>query len=91
MPTPTGYTTLLCMEFESGHGNVEELKEKMEIDKANKTITLTALEGHILNLYKTYKINWPDRVSSDYHFLTIVNSHRCLNLDPTLLRSLVSI
>ncbi|PON94471.1 Bet v I/Major latex protein [Trema orientale] len=85
MPAPTGYTTLLCMKFEFTDGNVEELKEKIETDEANKTITLTALEGHILNLYKTYKINWQNLVSSDYHFLTTVNIRHCPALDPALL------
>ncbi|PON66665.1 Major latex protein domain containing protein [Trema orientale] len=37
-------------------GTVEEFKEKMETDEANKTISLTALEGHVLDLYKSYKI-----------------------------------
>ncbi|KAM3705403.1 hypothetical protein ACJW31_03G077500 [Castanea mollissima] len=37
-------------------GNVETLKEKVEIDEANKKVTLTALEGHCLDLYRTYKV-----------------------------------
>ncbi|CAL8995140.1 unnamed protein product, partial [Prunus brigantina] len=38
-------------------GNVETLKEKVEIDEANKLVSLTALEGsHVLDNYKSYKI-----------------------------------
>ena len=39
-------------------GNVETYKEKVEIDEANKRVSLTALEGsHVLdNYYKSYKI-----------------------------------
>ncbi|KAM4119705.1 hypothetical protein ACJW30_03G079700 [Castanea mollissima] len=29
---------------------------KVEIDEANKKVTLTALEGHCLDLYRTYKV-----------------------------------
>lgn len=42
--------------FETTEGNVETLKEKVEIDEANKKVTLTALEGHCLDLYRTYKV-----------------------------------
>ncbi|CAL8097410.1 unnamed protein product [Prunus armeniaca] len=37
-------------------GNVEIFKEKVEIDEANKWVSLTALEGNVLEQYKSYKI-----------------------------------
>ncbi|CAL2232534.1 unnamed protein product [Prunus armeniaca] len=37
-------------------GNVEIFKEKLEIDEANKWVSLTALEGNVLEQYKSYKI-----------------------------------
>ncbi|XP_059448550.1 MLP-like protein 43 [Corylus avellana] len=37
-------------------GEVEVMKEKVEVDDENKLVILTALEGHCLNLYKSYKI-----------------------------------
>ncbi|KAL6192666.1 hypothetical protein ACLB2K_033752 [Fragaria x ananassa] len=37
-------------------GTVETLKEKVEIDEANKRVSLTALEGHVLNKYRSIKI-----------------------------------
>ncbi|PRQ40948.1 putative START-like domain-containing protein [Rosa chinensis] len=35
-------------------GTVETLKEKVEIDEANKRVSFTALEGHVLEQYKNY-------------------------------------
>ncbi|XP_004298474.1 PREDICTED: MLP-like protein 328 [Fragaria vesca subsp. vesca] len=37
-------------------GTVESFKEKVEIDDANKKVSLTALDGHVLEKYKSYKI-----------------------------------
>ncbi|KAI4357632.1 hypothetical protein L6164_001569 [Bauhinia variegata] len=37
-------------------GKAEQMKERVEIDEANKTITFVAIEGHVLELYKTYKV-----------------------------------
>ncbi|KAF2316803.1 hypothetical protein GH714_042144 [Hevea brasiliensis] len=31
------------------------MKEKADVDEANKTITFTAVEGHVLEQYKSYK------------------------------------
>ncbi|KAF2316804.1 hypothetical protein GH714_042145 [Hevea brasiliensis] len=36
-------------------GNPEFFKEKVDVDKVNKTITFTAVEGHVLEQYKSYK------------------------------------
>ncbi|XP_021642474.2 MLP-like protein 329 [Hevea brasiliensis] len=36
-------------------GNPEYFKEKADVDEANKTITFTAVEGHVLEQYKSYK------------------------------------
>lgn len=44
------------LKFEITDGIVEEFKEKMETDEQNKTITLIALGGHVLDLYKSYKV-----------------------------------
>ena len=46
----------LLFSFEPTEGNVETFKEKVEVDDANKKVTLTALKGHCLDLYKTYKV-----------------------------------
>ncbi|KAL6186941.1 hypothetical protein ACLB2K_043059 [Fragaria x ananassa] len=37
-------------------GTVETIKEKVEIDEANKRVSLTALEGHVLDKYRSFKI-----------------------------------
>ncbi|CAL5396712.1 unnamed protein product [Camellia sinensis] len=37
-------------------GKVETFKEKVTIDEENKTIHLTVVEGHCLDLYKSYNI-----------------------------------
>ncbi|KAL7240223.1 hypothetical protein ACSBR2_005982 [Camellia fascicularis] len=37
-------------------GKVETFKEKVTIDEENKTVHLTAVEGHCLDLYKSYNI-----------------------------------
>ncbi|XP_062145685.1 MLP-like protein 328 [Alnus glutinosa] len=37
-------------------GEVEVMKEKVEVDEEKKLVILTALDGHCLNLYKSYKI-----------------------------------
>ncbi|KAH7833797.1 hypothetical protein Vadar_009788 [Vaccinium darrowii] len=37
-------------------GKVETYKEKVSIDEENKTVHLTALEGHLLEVYKSYNI-----------------------------------
>lgn len=42
--------------FEFAEGEVEIMKEKVEVDEEKKLVTLTVLEGHCLNLYKSYKI-----------------------------------
>ncbi|KAB2624187.1 MLP-like protein 34 [Pyrus ussuriensis x Pyrus communis] len=40
-------------------GNVETYKEKVEIDEANKRVSLEALEGsHVLDNYKSYKVTY---------------------------------
>ncbi|KAJ9153087.1 hypothetical protein P3X46_026571 [Hevea brasiliensis] len=31
------------------------MKEKLDVDKVNKTITFTTVEGHVLEQYKSYK------------------------------------
>ncbi|KAM5585436.1 MLP-like protein 43 [Rosa sericea] len=36
-------------------GTVETIKEKVEIDEANKRVSLTALEGHMLEQYRSLK------------------------------------
>ncbi|KAI4338332.1 hypothetical protein L6164_016672 [Bauhinia variegata] len=36
-------------------GKAEIWKEKVEVDEANKKVTFVAVEGHVLDLYKTYK------------------------------------
>ncbi|THF96789.1 hypothetical protein TEA_004188 [Camellia sinensis var. sinensis] len=40
----------------SNVGKVETFKEKVTIDDENKTVHLTAVEGHCLDLYKSYNI-----------------------------------
>jgi hypothetical protein len=42
--------------FVTTEGEVEVMKEKVELDDEKKLVILTALEGHCLNLYKNYKI-----------------------------------
>ncbi|XP_058183532.1 MLP-like protein 328 [Rhododendron vialii] len=37
-------------------GQVETYKEKVSIDEETKTVHMTALEGHCLELYKSYNI-----------------------------------
>ncbi|KAI4357631.1 hypothetical protein L6164_001568 [Bauhinia variegata] len=37
-------------------GKQEQMKEKVEIDEATKTVNFVGIEGHILELYKTYKV-----------------------------------
>ncbi|XP_058216162.1 MLP-like protein 328 [Rhododendron vialii] len=37
-------------------GKVETYKEKVSIDEENKAVHLTALEGHCLELYRSYNI-----------------------------------
>ncbi|KAL7240221.1 hypothetical protein ACSBR2_005980 [Camellia fascicularis] len=37
-------------------GKVETFKEKVTIDEENKTVHLTTVEGHCLDLYKRYNI-----------------------------------
>ncbi|KAJ7942969.1 Major latex protein domain containing protein [Quillaja saponaria] len=39
-------------------GNLEVFKERVEVDEENKTVSLTAVEGHVLDLYKKYKVNF---------------------------------
>ena len=46
----------LLFSFEPTEGNFETFKERVEVDDANKKVTLTALKGHCLDLYKTYKV-----------------------------------
>jgi hypothetical protein len=47
---------LLFFSFVTTEGEVEVLKEKVEVDDEKKLVILTALEGHCLNLYKSYKV-----------------------------------
>lgn len=42
------------MVDEKIEGKVETYKEKVSIDEENKTVRLTALEGHCLELYRSY-------------------------------------
>ncbi|KAK6252285.1 hypothetical protein QUC31_014005 [Theobroma cacao] len=42
--------------FESTEGKVEIFKEKITVDEANKSVTLVALEGHVMEEFKSYKI-----------------------------------
>ena len=52
-----GVTNIFLNVFLSKtEGKDEVLKEKVEIDKENKRMTHTALEGHCLDDYKTYKV-----------------------------------
>ncbi|XP_050232667.1 MLP-like protein 28 [Mercurialis annua] len=37
-------------------GKQEIFKEKVEVDEANKVVIMTAIEGHILEQYKSFKI-----------------------------------
>ncbi|KAJ4844902.1 hypothetical protein Tsubulata_015076 [Turnera subulata] len=37
-------------------GKKEIFKEKIEVDEANKSFTMTAVGGHLLEQYKSYKI-----------------------------------
>lgn len=53
-PNQTDGNLLFC--FESAEGEVEVFKEKVEVDDEKKLVTLTALDGHCLNLYKSYKV-----------------------------------
>lgn len=36
-------------------GKQEIFKEKIEVDEINKSVTMIALEGHVMELYKSYK------------------------------------
>ncbi|XVF43615.1 hypothetical protein PTKIN_Ptkin02bG0054300 [Pterospermum kingtungense] len=40
----------------SVEGKVETMKEKVLVDDANKSVTLIALEGHVMEEFKSYKI-----------------------------------
>ncbi|KAJ7942966.1 MLP protein [Quillaja saponaria] len=42
----------------TAEGNLEVFKERVEADKENKTVSFTAVEGHVLDLYKKYKVNF---------------------------------
>ncbi|KAJ8753721.1 hypothetical protein K2173_026397 [Erythroxylum novogranatense] len=42
-------------KFLFSNGKAEIFKERTRVDKANKTLTFTALEGDILRNYKTWK------------------------------------
>lgn len=39
-------------------GRVEVFKERVEIDEANKSVTLTALDGHVLEQYRSFKVTF---------------------------------
>jgi len=47
-----GVRNFLC---ESLEGKTETIKDKVEIDEENKSLTFTALEGDLLAHYKSYK------------------------------------
>ncbi|EOY00998.1 Polyketide cyclase/dehydrase and lipid transport superfamily protein, putative [Theobroma cacao] len=49
-------STLSSIIFESTEGKVEIFKEKITVDEANKSVTLVALEGHVMEEFKSYKI-----------------------------------
>ncbi|XWS69344.1 hypothetical protein CRYUN_Cryun04dG0171200 [Craigia yunnanensis] len=49
----------------SVEGKVEILKEKVLVDDANKTVTLIALEGHVMEEFKSYKIVYSVTPKSD--------------------------
>ncbi|KAK9945406.1 hypothetical protein M0R45_010926 [Rubus argutus] len=46
-------------------GKIESFKEKVEIDEANKLVSLTAVDGHVLEQYKSYKITIQVTPTSD--------------------------
>ncbi|KAG7592710.1 Bet v I/Major latex protein [Arabidopsis thaliana x Arabidopsis arenosa] len=37
-------------------GKMEQIKEKIEVDEENKSVSFVALDGDVLKQYKTYKI-----------------------------------
>nr|POE46268.1 mlp-like protein 328 [Quercus suber]POF19200.1 mlp-like protein 328 [Quercus suber] len=69
----------LLFSFEPTEGNVETFKEKVEADVANKKVTLTALEGHCLDLYKTYKVIYQVAPKSDGGSVKVTIEHKKLN------------
>ncbi|KAL0698970.1 hypothetical protein Bca4012_055092 [Brassica carinata] len=38
-------------------GNMEHIKEKIEVDEENKSVSFLAIEGDVLEQYKSYKIS----------------------------------
>ncbi|ONI31740.1 hypothetical protein PRUPE_1G327600 [Prunus persica] len=61
-------------------GNVETLKEKVEIDEANKLVSLTALEGsHVLEKYKSCKIIFQVTPKSEGGLVKITLGYQRLN------------
>ncbi|CAL8995146.1 unnamed protein product [Prunus brigantina] len=56
-------------------GNVEIFKEKMEIDEANKWVSFTALEGHVLEQYRSYKISFQVTPKSEGGGLVKITIH----------------
>ncbi|KAI5311227.1 hypothetical protein L3X38_000057 [Prunus dulcis] len=61
-------------------GNVETLKEKVEIDEANKLVSLTALEGsHVLEKYKSCKIIFQVTPKSEGGLVKITLEYQRLN------------
>ncbi|KAB2624190.1 MLP-like protein 329 [Pyrus ussuriensis x Pyrus communis] len=61
-------------------GNVETFKEKVEIDEANKWVSLTALEGsHVLDNYKSYKIIFQATPKSEGGSVKITLEYEKLN------------
>ncbi|TQD76519.1 hypothetical protein C1H46_037934 [Malus baccata] len=61
-------------------GNVETYKEKVEIDDANKRVSLTGLEGsHVLDNYKSYKIIFQVTPNSEGGSVKITSEYKKLN------------
>lgn len=44
--------------FHSSNEKTEIFREKVEIDEENKSITLVAIEGHVLESYSAYNVNY---------------------------------
>jgi hypothetical protein len=60
-------------------GEVEVMKEKVEVDEEKKLVILTALDGHCLNLYKSYKIIFQVTPKSEGGSVKIILDYEKLN------------
>lgn len=65
------HTILFCFCWElinyfvRTDGKIESFKEKVEIDEANKSVSLTAVDGHVLEQYRSYKVTFQVIPKSD--------------------------